>query len=468
MPSPSAFLAQHAAAAVATAALLSLAALCPARLHAEPSLLADETVGAAVMYPDLDEATESGMTPPATVMPNPPTSWIDPDTGHRVIRLTQEPGSASFYFNINSYTPDGKDMVYTTADQGLGVLNLATRQTRVLLVGPVTGGVGAAEVGRKTRTVFYMRGTGNPDFSELWSVNIDTGTSRKIAALPRRGGVFSINADETLGAGSYVVGEGKDYSHAPAKAGKKGGYALEEPVDKVQMMRTRLAAHYPMIMFTVDLATGEIKTIQHTTEWLSHLQFSTTDPNLLMYVHQGMWWLVQKQWLMHADGTHNFQFDNDRTMEMEGTGHQWWDAQGNIWYDQRLSPYVGYIAGYDPKTGERIWYHYEHNESSIHFSRSSDGKLFCGDGSQAPGAQWIYLFHPVRLKDEHSLGTHLIHSGFFRSERLVNMAKQNYRLEPNPTFTPDGKWVVFRSNMFGATYAFAVEVAKADAKTPNP
>jgi oligogalacturonide lyase len=41
------------------------------------------------------------------------------------------------------------------------------------------------------------------------------------------------------------------------------------------------------------------------------------------------------------------------------------------------------------------------------------------------------------------------------------MSKHQYRLEPNVSFTPDQKWVVFRSNMFGPTYAFAVEVAKA-------
>jgi oligogalacturonide lyase len=51
--------------------------------------------------------------------------------------------------------------------------------------------------------------------------------------------------------------------------------------------------------------------------------------------------------------------------------------------------------------------------------------------------------------------------GVLRAEKLVNMAKHNYRLEPNVSFTPDQKWVVFRSNMFGDTYAFAVEVAKA-------
>ncbi len=35
-------------------------------------------------------------------------------------------------------------------------------------------------------------------------------------------------------------------------------------------------------------------------------------------------------------------------------------------------------------------------------------------------------------------------------------------LEPNVTFTPDGKWIVFRSNMHGPSYVYAVEVAKAN------
>jgi len=37
----------------------------------------------------------------ATATVEPPTSWIDADTGHRVIRLTREPNSASLYFNEN-------------------------------------------------------------------------------------------------------------------------------------------------------------------------------------------------------------------------------------------------------------------------------------------------------------------------------------------------------------------------------
>ena len=43
---------------------------------------------------------------------------------------------------------------------------------------------------------------------------------------------------------------------------------------------------------------------------------------------------------------------------------------------------------------------------------------------------------------------------------MVNMAKHNYTLEPNVHFTPDMKWIIFRSNMHGAVHVYAVEIAK--------
>ena len=41
----------------------------------------------------------------------------------------------------------------------------------------------------------------------------------------------------------------------------------------------------------------------------------------------------------------------------------------------------------------------------------------------------------------------LIKPGVFRSEKLVNMAKHDYALEPNAMyFRHDMKWLIFRSN----------------------
>src|SRR6266487_6583918 len=74
----------------------------------------------------------------------PPREWIDPDTGHRVVRLSDEPGSASLYFHQNPYTPDGQRLIITTPN-GLSAINLKTRAIEKI----VDGRVGVIIVGRK-------------------------------------------------------------------------------------------------------------------------------------------------------------------------------------------------------------------------------------------------------------------------------------------------------------------------------
>jgi len=39
------------------------------------------------------------------------------------------------------------------------------------------------------------------------------------------------------------------------------------------------------------------------------------------------------------------------------------------------------------------------------------------------------------------------------------MKRHSYRIAPNAHFTPDGKWVVFLSDMDGSPQIYAVEVA---------
>jgi oligogalacturonide lyase len=393
----------------------------------------------------------------------PPHTWIDPDTGHRIIRLTNDPGSSSLYFNINAYTPDGRQMVYSTPDKGIGILDLTTLAQRQLVAGPVGGGPGALLVGRRNPRVYFFRGSRtDPKVAALWVVDITTGRQHKVADLPPRAGIFSINADETLGVGSFIVGDGEDYN------GRQAGQVAqasgnEEPANKAEKMARRLAAHLPMVIFTLDLHSGRIKTVFKSTDWIDHLQFSPTDPTLLMYAHQGAWQQVDKLWTIRTDGSHQQHID-PRIMKMEGSGHQWWDTSGHvIWYDLHIPAGLdSFVAGYNVTNGERTWYHYQPQEASIHFNRSADGTLFAGDGSDAPGAKWLYLFRPELIPDDHTLGKDLIQPGVLRAERLVNMSRHNYHLEPNVNFTPDGKYVIFRSNMFGPTYAFAVEVKRAE------
>src|SRR5580658_8419460 len=63
---------------------------------------------------------------------DPPKTWIDKDTGHRVWRISDEPNSGAYYFNVNAYTPDWKQMVYNSPD-GIRVLDLDTMKTKMLV-----------------------------------------------------------------------------------------------------------------------------------------------------------------------------------------------------------------------------------------------------------------------------------------------------------------------------------------------
>ena len=44
----------------------------------------------------------------------PPSEWVDATTGHRVVRLSSEPGTRSLYFHQNSLTPDGRYVIVET------------------------------------------------------------------------------------------------------------------------------------------------------------------------------------------------------------------------------------------------------------------------------------------------------------------------------------------------------------------
>lgn len=394
----------------------------------------------------------------------PPESWVDPDTGHRVIRLTKEKGSASLYFNQNGYTADGKKLVYTSP-AGIHTLDLAAREAKLV----VEGRVRLIDAGRKTQRVFYLR-----EGAAYWT-NVDTGETKKVGDLPKRGSISTVNADETLLAGTYIEGDGQDYNNRrpPGQAAASGGAAgqghpLDQPRNKGQMMEDRWAARLPMGLFTLNVATGEVKTIHKANDWLNHLLFSPKDPALLMFCHEGPWHKVDRIWLMRTDGSMAPKKIHSRTMAMEIWGHEFWSADGKtVWYDLQLPRGEDFfLAGYNVDTGERTWYHLQRNEWSIHFNVTADGKLFTGDGgdpgqvAKAPDGRWIYLFRPELLPNRGLDDKSFVRPGVLRAEKLVNMSKHQYRLEPNVSFTPDQKWVVFRSNMFGDTYVFAVEVAK--------
>jgi oligogalacturonide lyase len=426
-----------------------------------------------------------------------PMTWVDKDTGHRVTRYSDEPGSSGFYFNVNAYSPDGKLMVYNAPD-GIHTLDLATRKTRLIVPNPPRAAdvqpgtpayfrhaIRAVVVGHKTNSIFFTKSDPDTRLSTVYKADLTSGRITKLVTLPPRARISTINADETLAAGTFNEHEGdagKEFGRnlpppaaatAKGKAGTAPGF-LVQAENKGQMMERRLAARIPLVLFTIDLETGKVRELLHSTDWINHLLFSPTDPTLLMYCHEGPWQKVDRIWMIHTDGTHNTLI-HKRSMLMEIAGHEFWGLDGRtIWYDWQYPKGEDFfLASYNLENHRRTAFHMERNEWSIHFNLTKDLDLFAGDGgdsgqvARAPDGEWIYLFHPKMIAGPGALnGPDFWQPGVFESERLVNMSHHNYRLEPNVRFSPDKKTIFFTSNMFGPSYVFGVEVAKA--VNPDP
>ncbi len=387
----------------------------------------------------------------------PPVDWIDSDTGHHVVRLSREPGTASLYFHQNAYSADGTKLVVTSPG-GISTIDLATHAIDLVVPGP-TGSdrehrLNVLVTGRQTGDIYYTcDGT-------VFAASLATHVTRTVAKLPAdvAGTNITVNADESLIVGIGVDAEGQAEPR-PAPYPGEGG-----------RLEVRWARGLPMVMFTINVGTGEVKKIYREHDWTNHLQCSPTDPALVMFCHEGPWQYNDRTWLIHTDGTKLTKV-HPRTMDGEIAGHEFFSADGrSIWYDlQTPRSEVFWLAGCEIATGTRTWYHLEPKEWSVHYNVSPDGKLFAGDGGgpssvAAPdNGQWIYLFRPetTHFHALPGLRPGLINAGVLHAERLVNLAKHDYRLEPNVTFTPDMKWIVFRSNMHGATHVYAAEIARA-------
>jgi len=402
---------------------------------------------------------------------NAPTEWVDPDTGHRVVQLSREPGSESIYFNLNPFTPDGKRMLITTPS-GIATVDLQTRAVEKI----VGDHAHLIMVGHKTGKIYYgQTKTENGQARRVvCSIDPNTKETHEILTLARGQQVSTVNADETLLGGTFTYRT--DWGTNDMFDGGPNRRNPETTIDEYRnrkggMMEQRLAEHYPMELFFYNIKTGKIKKFNRCTDWLNHLLFSPTDPSLLMFCHEGPWQKVDRIWTIHTDGT-GLTLVHHRTMAMEIAGHEFWSADGKmIWYDLQTPRGEDFwLGGYEIGTGARTWYHLQRDEWSVHFNVSPDGTLFCGDGgdermvAHADNGKWIYLFTPELVTDKSGgqmEDQKLIRPGVFHSERLVNMSKHDYALEPNAMFSPDMKWLIFRSNMSGQNQVYAVELKKA-------
>lgn len=382
-----------------------------------------------------------------------PDEWIDSATGHKLIRLTRnrEASNMGFYFHNNPFI--GNKMVYYSSapndlsgvskqeissvnskNKQIHWVDLSTLRSEQLTYQP--NPMNGEMIHPSSGNVYYQIK------DSVFETNAFSKKTRLVYVFPNGylGSVTSVNANGTLLSGvKSDPREREIFRNNPAKS---------------SYFNLIYEAKLPRTLFTISVKEGKLKEHHSDTAWLNHVQFSSTDPDLLMFCHEGPWHKVDRIWTIRLS-SRKINLMHKRTMPMEIAGHEWFSPNGNkIWFDlQQPRSTRFYVASVDVNSLEEKKYEIQRDEWSIHFNSSPDQQLFCGDGgdegqvAKAKNGRWIYLFTPENDK--------LI------STRLVDMSKHNYRLEPNVHFSPNGKWVIFRANFEGVENVYAVEITKA-------
>jgi len=366
-----------------------------------------------------------------------PNEWIDKDTGHKVLKLTRnDRNNQSFYFHNNPFV--GNKMLYYSTEKGgkdrqLYILDLNTLQSERLTNHPT--GITEEIVSVPRNEAFYQVG------DSIFAVNISSKQERLVYVFPSdfKGDVKTINADGSLLGGFKASDEEKEIS--------------KKNPEKHDYFNKIYEAKLPRTLFTINIDTKELTKVFTDSAWLNHVQFSPTNPALLMFCHEGSWHKVNRIWTIDIN-IKQVTLIHHRSMDMEIAGHEWFGADGrNIWFDlQQPRGETFFVCGTDLITNTEKKYALQRNEWSVHYTSNRDNTLFAGDGgdstsvAKAKNGKWIYLFTPNGDK--------------FTSERLVNMQNHKYKLEPNVHFSPDGKWIIFRANFEGKENVYAVEVKK--------
>ena len=365
----------------------------------------------------------------------PPREWVDPATGHRVIRLSEEAGSESLYFHQNGYTATGDKLLITVPD-GLATVDLKTRAIERV----VTGRVSHVVVGPKSRQVFYVKD------GAVLATHLDTKATRTIVTNPalRSGSGLAVNATETLLAGSFV----EPGAPAPPRGGRSRGPVGGATADGALHHRHRVRGRQD----------GPQE--HRLAESCAVLADRSDAPDVLP---RG----AVAQAGPHLDHPHRRHRPDQAAHAADGHG----DCGPRVLQPRRPHDLVrpadaeerGVLAG---------------------GGQSRDGRADALRGCALRTGRCTSTSHPTRS------GLPAMAAGRKRGrarQRPVDLPlhacrwrrwwpsgwwicrANDYRLEPNATFTPDGRWIVFRSNMHGAPHVYAVEVERQPASVePEP
>ncbi|MGE5550606.1 MAG: oligogalacturonate lyase family protein [Bacteroidota bacterium] len=204
----------------------------------------------------------------------------------------------------------------------------------------------------------------------------------------------------------------------------------------------------------IGIATGKLEVMHEDRHHMGHVNASPVLPNVLTFCHEGPWIRVdQRIWGLDIETGKVWKIRLQD--EHLAIGHEYWLADGvTIGYHGRQRADQGrQFYGYT-KWDNTERFEFDFPFHCTHFA-SNDRDLFVGDGT-------AHFPHPVygryakpfimlfKREGDRFVGPRIL--AYHRS------TFNNQHAHPHPRFTPDGKYVMYSSDLTGYANIYLVEV----------
>jgi len=352
----------------------------------------------------------------------------DPHTGVEVTRLTENQGDTIFpYFTQPVFTGDGGGLLLSSNRTGQWqayLLELASGRLVQLTDEP--GGISChASAVLPTEAACAVTAG-----QAVKRVPFDGGPSETIYEVPDgfRPSILSPTAD-----GSSVTFAYSEKLNLSTHTGRIYSDMLEH-----------LYRRPACVIMRVQTDGSGAAALWGEREWISHVNVSPTDPDLVCFCHEGPWELVQRLWTVRAS-THEVWPLLLQRRHLDRSGHEYFTASGRLvtqWSIRETpsSSAVCYNAIVDP-SGENLRMFRYDGPNPNHIQTSPDETLLVGDTCILPelpdGGSFMCL---VKHEGDRALKQPLCrHDASWKTQHS----------HPHPVFTPDGAAVVFNSDRGG-------------------
>jgi oligogalacturonide lyase len=378
-----------------------------------------------------------------------PAEWrwsVDAQTGRRVQQLTSLGSNYQLYFYNPSVTPDGRWLVFYSDRSGLSNLfrlDLASGEIVQLsdspplraeywpFTPPIQGaGAVLAALGEGGRTLYYFEG------NRLLGVELDSLRQRQVLALPADRRPSILHADSQ---GSTLVFA--TWDEALFGEYSQRAYAGEPLPDEAFYQQTTST------IVRVDTASGQAEEVlRRPAFWINHVLVRPGRPHHILFCHE-FTRQPDRMWLLDTRSGACAPVPGQAADEWYE--HEFWSADGERicfhggWKGQRERAFCGWHV---PESGQTERFeHTTPGRGYAHYNMHPSGQAMVTDGEAHPGC-----ISKVHLRDGQQVFEVLCRHDSYEPV-------EDQRAHPHPSFTPDGRRVVFTANHGGQSNIYLVD-----------